>query len=583
MKPTASLYRSGLLAPATVVLRAAGRVSTALALTVLFASCAGTAPRNPVEADAAFDWFSYEGTDPVYDEFSAGPGQYLNPILAGFHPDPSIARAGDEYFLVTSTFSWFPGIPIFRSRDLVNWELIGHVLDRPSQLDVEGLEISEGVFAPTIRYHDGTFYVINTLVGAGGNFVVTATDPAGPWSDPVFLPSVDGIDPSMFFDDDGKVYVTNNGPPIETPRYNGHRAIWIQEFDPEALEMIGPRTLIINGGVDISTEPIWIEAPHIFKVDGAYYLIAAEGGTAEGHSEVVFRSDSVLGPWVPYENNPILTQRHLPADRPFPVTSAGHADFVQTPDGEWWSVFLATRPYRDGYYNIGRETFLLPVEWVDGWPVILPSADVVPYVHDAPSLPRQSPPAVPTSGNFTHRDDFDGDALAPYWNFIRTPREQWYDVNDGRLLLQSRPVGLGDRGQPSFVGRRQQHSYFSAATALHASDLPTGQRAGLAAFQNDDFYYALAFAREEGESVVVLERKSGRGSQAEVVASAPVDVSSDDPLYLRIDGRGGEYDFFYALQADEWIPLLEGADGTILSTRTAGGFVGTYLGLFAEE
>ena len=205
---------------------------------------------------------------------------------------------------------YFPGVPIFKSKDLVNWTQIGHILDRPSQLKVDSLGISRGIFAPAISYHDSTFYMITTRRRCGGNFVVTAKNPAGPWSEPMWL-KFDGIDPSLFFDDDGRSYIVNNGPPDEKPRYNGHRAIWLQQWDRATNAMVGPRKVIVNGGVDLSKNPIWIEAPHIFKVKDTYYLICAEGGTADQHSEVVFRSKSVFGPYEPFKGNPILTQRQF--------------------------------------------------------------------------------------------------------------------------------------------------------------------------------------------------------------------------------------------------------------------------------
>ena len=555
-----------------------------LCASVFLSACATSPPSvEPPTSNPRFEWFEYTGADPVYQKVQKTDGQYVNPILAGFFPDPSIVRVGEDYYLVNSTFAWFPGIPVHHSRDLVSWTLIGHVLDRPEQFDLDGLEISQGVFAPTIRFHEGTFYVLNTLVGAGGNFLVTATDPAGPWSDPIWLPSVDGIDPDIFFDDDGRAYISNNGPPIGTPKYDGHRALWLQEFDLETMELVGPRRLIVDGGVDISSKPIWIEGPHIFKVDGTYYLIAAEGGTAEGHSQVVFRSDSVWGPWIPYEDNPILTQRHLPDDRPNPVTSTGHADFVQTPSGEWWAVFLGTRPYLDGFYNIGRETFLLPVTWKDGWPTILEDTASVPYVVGRPDLPLSPAPSVPTSGNFTHRDEFDGQQLAPQWNFVRTPRETWHRMENGMLVLDARPVGPGERGQPTLVGRRQQHSHFTASTAMHYRPEQEGDRAGMLAFQNDDFYYFFGVAMDGGEYVIQLETRSGRGPDAVSTLSASIDEPVDGPIYLKIEGRGAQYGFYYGTDGQTWKPLMTDADGTILSTRTAGGFVGTYIALFAQS
>ena len=280
---------------------------------------------------------------------------FNNPILAGFYPDPSICRVGNDYYLVNSTFSYFPGIPFFQSRDMVNWKQIGSVMDRPEKYDLNGRGVSEGLFAPAIRYHNGVFYVTCTYVGGGGNFVVTSKNPAGPWSDPVWIPQVNGIDPSMFFDDDGKAYIIYNSiPPDNKSLYNGHRTIRMYEFDIGTLKVTGKEYVLVNGGTDISKKPVWIEGPHIFKKDGYYYLIAAEGGTGENHSEVVFRSKEVNGPYVPYEKNPILTQRQLSPARKFPITCTGHADFVQTESGRWWAVFLGCRPYEPyskNYYN----------------------------------------------------------------------------------------------------------------------------------------------------------------------------------------------------------------------------------------
>ena len=329
-----------------------------LLLAILSFPSAGGEPSPQAKPTAAFEWFEYVGKDPLSDA-PLDLGSYRNPILPGFYPDPSLCRAGDDYYLVNSSFAYFPGVPLFHSRDLVHWTQVGHVLTRPSQLNLDGLQVSQGIFAPALRQHAGTFYVITTLVGAGGNFFVTAADPAGPWSDPVFLPEIDGIDPSFFFDDDGHAYVVNNGPPTDgRGLYSGHRAIWIQEFDLKGQRLTGPRKVLVDGGVDLSKHPIWIEGPHVFRRNGWYYLIAAEGGTAEDHSEVVFRSRAARGPYVPWDKNPILTQRTLDPARPDPVTSTGHADFVETPDGAWWAVFLGCRPYEGGrLYNTGRETF----------------------------------------------------------------------------------------------------------------------------------------------------------------------------------------------------------------------------------
>jgi xylan 1,4-beta-xylosidase len=533
---------------------------------------------------ARFDWFSYQGRDPVYDRVSSGENQYLNPILPGFYPDPSICRAGTDYYLVNSSFAYFPGVPIFHSTDLVQWKQIGSVLDRPSQLKVDGLGISRGVFAPMLNHHGDTFYLITTIADAGGNMLVTATNPAGPWSDPVWL-GFDGIDPSIFFDDDGRAYIINNGPPIGQPLYEGHRALWLQEYDLKARKMIGDRKLVVNGGVDLSKKPIWIEGPHILKVKGTYYLIAAEGGTAEDHSEVVFRSTSVWGPWQPYANNPILTQRHLDPARPFPVTSTGHASFVETPKGEWWAVFLGARPYKDNFYNTGRETFMLPVEWRDGWPRILDGDATVPYSHRRPNLAAAPTPAGMKQGNFTERDDFSESTLPRYWTFVRTVREPWYDLSSkpGWLTIKARPEHLGKLAQSSFAGRRQQHAHATVTTAMQYQPTRAGDKAGLAVFQNDDFYYLLAVALADGKPLIQLEKSGGANSKGatQILASAPLAQAGDATLYLKVDANGDTYDFAYALAPDKWQMLKSGVDATYLSTRVAGGFVGAMFGMYA--
>jgi xylan 1,4-beta-xylosidase len=551
-------------------------------LGLLLAGCA-TLPVEPHAPEARFDWFEYRGADPVHAQ-PIGADEYRNPILQGFYPDPSIARVGADYYLVSSTFAYFPGIPIFHSRDLVSWTQIGNAIDRPDQLDFGRLGLSRGVFAPSIEHHQGRFYILNTCVDCGGNFLITANDPRGPWSDPVWLPELEGgIDPSLFFDSDGKVYILNNGPPQGQPLYEGHRAIWIQEFDPATLRTVGPRTVLVNGGVDISTRPIWIEGPHIIRKDGYYYLIAAEGGTAEGHSQVALRSRSPSGPYTPSPRNPVLTQRDLPRDRPNPITSAGHADFVQTPDGEWWATFLAVRPYAGDFYNTGRETFLLPVSWEDGWPRMTRPGEAIPYAHRRPNLPAQAAPAVPTSGPFTVRDEFDERALAPYWMMPRNPREAWYRLDRGELALTARPVGLGDFGNPSMLVRRQQHLNASASTIVRFLPQADGDEAGIAAFQNDEYWYFLGIGAEGGRPVVKLERRAGPNEPAEGVAlaSAPLPVAAGQPLYLRIEAEGPRYRFSYAARPGQWRVLRDGLDGTILSTRTAGGFVGAVFGLHA--
>ncbi|MCW3835716.1 glycoside hydrolase family 43 protein [Sphingomonas canadensis] len=546
-------------------------------------------PASP-GAWASFDWFEYSGRDPHDAAGRPGQGEYANPVLQGFYPDPSVTRVGDEFYLVNSTFAWFPGIPVWHSRDLVHWTQIGNAIDRSSQLDFKKLGLSRGVFAPAISHKDGVFYILNTCVDCGGNFVITARDPAGPWSDPVWLPDLEGgIDPSLFFDADGRTWIVNNGPPEGTPLYQGHRAIWIQEFDLAKLRTIGPRQMLVNGGVDIATKPIWIEGPHIFRKDGWYYLSCAEGGTAEGHSQVILRSKSVTGPYVPGPRNPILTQRDLPRDRAMPITSAGHAQLVTTPAGDWWATFLAVRPYEGDHYNTGRETFLMPVEWVDGWPVITRPGQAIPYFADRKGLPAAPTPAVPASGPFTVRDEFDGAALPPYWMMMRNPQGNWFRLERGALVLDVRPVGLADFGNPSFLARRQQHMMASAETEVRLHPRKDGDSAGIAVLQNDEYWYYLAVtARGGGLQVSVLSRTGGKQPPG-LALGAPrtLAIPAGEPVRLRIDSDGESYRFAYLddhgqRNKPNWIGLGS-LDARPLSTKSAGGFVGAVFGVFARS
>ncbi len=529
------------------------------------------------QGPAEFDWFEYSGDDGLP---KATSGEYANPILQGFYPDPSIVRAGRDYYLVNSTFAWFPGMPIFHSRDLVHWTQIGNAIDRSSQLKFDKLNMWQGLYAPDISWHDGTFYILNTCVGCGGNFVITAKKPHGPWSDPVFLPGVEGIDTSLFFDDDGSAWIVHNGPPPEKPRYEGHTAIWLQHFDAKALKAVGKPQVLVDAGTHPERKPIWIEGPHIFKKDGLYYLIAAEGGTEEGHSEVVFRSDKVTGPYVALASNPILTQRDLPKDRARPITSTGHAKFVETPEGDWWAVFLGVRPYDSaGDFNTGRETFMMPVRWKDGWPRVTDPGQRVPWLAPAPKLPKQAKPPVPLNGDFSFREDFDAAKLPLYWMQLRNRQGHWWRVRNGALQLNARAVALGDNGNPSLLARRQQHLNATATTELRFHAASDDAEAGLAAFQNDQYWYLIAVGSDHSEPVVRV-RRSLNGAVS-TLAEAPLPAIS--AVQLRISAHGPSYDFGWSADGKHWHSLVKGADGTILSTKKAGGFVGAVFGLYAHD
>ncbi len=544
----------------------------------IFATPAVAEPANT----ATFSYFDYSGRDPSAGAIPLGAHEYRNPIIPGFHPDPSVVRVGRDYFLVNSSFAFFPGLPVFHSRDLVNWKQIGNALDRPNMLDLTGIGTSFGTFAPTIRYHTGLFYIINTCAMCGGNFVITARNPAGPWSDPKFLPSVADIDPDLFFDDDSKVgsraWIANNGPPAGPPKYAGHRAIWLQEFDLKTMSMIGRRSIIVDGGVHFADKPIWTEGPHIYKRGGWYYLMTAEGGTAGNHSETIYRARRVTGPYFPGPVNPILTQRDLDPARPFPVYATGHADIVQTDNGRWWSVFLGTRPYRDNLSSMGRETFLLPVSWPkDGWPLILPPQTPVPQAARGPS----------SKTDYSRwRDEFTDAALRPEWLMLRTPKQQWYSLSahPGVLTITPLPVSLGGlRDNPSFIGIRQQHNDATVETELRYTPVHDGDRAGLALFADERHYYFLGLLQDAGVPVLAISLRNGGsdGEDGNVITSLP--ITTDKAIRLRITAHGGSVDFSYALSGADWKLLLANADGKMLASEVSNQFTGTVIGPYAAS
>jgi alpha-N-arabinofuranosidase len=332
----------------------------------------------------------------------------------------------------------------------------------------------------------------------------------------------------------------------------------------------------VNGGVDISKKPVWIEGPHIFMKDGWYYLTAAEGGTSVNHSQVVLRSKNLRGPFVPFAGNPILTQRDLDPARPNPITSAGHAKLVQTPAGEWFATFLAVRPYEGDYYNIGRETFLLPVTWKNGWPIILPKGQAIPFASTKPKLPPQAPGPVPTTGDFSYVDEFNGNKLAMQWVGVRTPKRPFYHLEGGDLVLD-RGTPIGDlSGVPAFVGRRQQHHVATASTTVRFIPGADGERAGLAAMQSDQNYLFFGLTQLQGKQVLALY--TADKGQERLVASAPIAAKDDVTLTIRADGGKMAFD---CEAAGGKKTLVADVDVRFLSTKVATGFVGTLIGPYA--
>jgi xylan 1,4-beta-xylosidase len=493
---------------------------------------------------------------------------FRNPILPGFYPDPSICRVGDDYYLATSTFEYFPGLPVFHSRDLIHWRQIGHVLDRASQLPLQGVRASGGLYAPTIRHHNGTFYVINTLVDGKtrqGNFIVTASLPQGPWSEPYWL-DADGIDPSLFFDDDGKCWYVGTHL-NEEGYYTGHTEIFLQELDLEQMKLIGAVTILWDGALK---GVVWAESPHIYKRTDYYYLLIAEGGTAHHHAVTIARSKNIQGPYQANRGNPILTHRHLGLD--YPIVGTGHADLVEAQNGEWWLVCLAMRPYGGYFYNLGRETFLVPVRWEEDWPIVNPGIGKVEFETPVPNLPEHRWVELPA------RDEFDGPTLAFHWNSLRTLTDDFATLTErpGYLRLRLRPERLSEETNPSFIGRRQQHIHFRAETVLEF--IPKkNEHAGLALIQNHNFHYLFVVTQLNQPMLQLIRRAYGT---EELLAEHTVTAGT---INMKIEAHEQSYNFYFAEQPNEWRTLAENVDGRILSTPIAGGFVGVFIGLYASS
>ena len=492
-----------------------------------------------------------------------GSNRYANPVIPGFHPDPSVCRVGSDYYLVTSSFQYFPGVPIFRSRDLVHWRQIGHCLTRKSQLDLEGCKSSLGIFAPTLRYHDGRFYMITTNTNGFRNFFVWADRAEGPWSDPVWL-DWPGIDPSLFFDEDGRVYITGTGG------FRGDEPLGIYqaEIDIAAGRIISERRLIWTG-----TGAKAPEGPHLYKRNGLYYLLIAEGGTEYGHMASVARSDNPYGPFEGSPGNPILSHRSVDS----PIQATGHADLIQAEDGSWWAVFLGIRPapvmFGGQHHHLGRETFLAPVDWSpDGWPIVGDGGKVSACMA-AGTLPFEEASAA----EWKEWEHFEGERLDTCWNFLRNPSDRDWSLTEkpGHLTLRGSAVTLDDVGSPAFVGRRQQHFDCDVSTLLSFKPARDGEEAGLTVFMSERFHYEMALTCREGRRSVIFRRRIG--SLWKVELEEPYE-GTDIVLGVEADAAG--YAFYYAHPDGERRPFGSG-ECALLSTEVAGGFTGVFFGLYA--
>ncbi|MFA6404325.1 MAG: glycoside hydrolase family 43 protein [Salinivirgaceae bacterium] len=485
-----------------------------------------------------------------------GQTTYKNPVITGMNPDPSICRVGNDFYLVTSTFEYYPGLPIYHSTDLVNWEQIGHALSRPSNCPLGGAGSSGGNYAPAIRYNKGTFYVTCTNYGGNGSqgaFYVTATNPAGPWSEQVWVGNWN-VDPSILFANDSMYWVSPDN----------HGSFMVGTFDPETKQFINPLKLIASGLGGSAPE-----GPHMYKINGYYYLMSAEGGTGYEHREVIQRSKSPYGSFEASPINPVVSNMNNP-EKPF--RAIGHADLVQLPDSSWWLVCLGIRPKGGKYHHLGRETFLVPITWdKNGWPKGGTNG-VVNVEYPTPNLPTHTWEKEPV------RDNFDNKTLALPWNFLRNPYENDWSLSEkpGYLRLNGSKVSLKEKDSPAFVGRRQ--TAFTMAASTKVSFVPTAanEEASLVVRGNDANHYHLLITQHEGKRVVLF-----RKYLKDQVVSTNYHQIADGDVILKIAATDLEYQFWVQEEGkkDE---LLGTATTKEIATESIGGFIGAFIGMYAS-
>lgn len=524
-----------------------------------------------------------------------------NPILRGFHPDPSIIRVEDDYYIATSTFEWWPGVRLHHSRDLVNWELLPYPLNRISQLDLRGVGASQGIWAPCLTYDRGTFFLLYTVVKAfycnmydTENYLVTAEDIHGPWSEPVALNNF-GFDPSLFHDEDGRKYMVSMVTDHRVPKKYAGRLV-LQEYDPQKKAMTGPVKDIYQG------EKIFLEGPHIFKRQGWYYLFAADTGTGEGHGQSILRSRNIWGPYEMFradymeretenEAYSVLTSRH---HEDILLQKSGHCDLVETKEGEWYMVHLCGRAstYRNSEdakrfpgsrrYMIGRETAIQKIIWrEDGWPM-LESGGTTPQ-NEVP-MPRGIGEAWRVAAPLI-RDDFDGKTLSLDYQSLRIPMEEHYlslSARPGWLRMYGRS-GLSSRFSQTLIARRMREYYMEAAARVEFEPDIFKQMAGLIFLYDTDNYLYLHISRDEdvGKCITLLKTENKRYEYL----TDYIPVRENEAIYLKMKTENAMTQFYYGYSEEELQKIGPLINASFLSDEACdeGWFTGAMIGICCQD
>ncbi|MFI3207033.1 MAG: glycoside hydrolase family 43 protein [Clostridia bacterium] len=485
--------------------------------------------------------------------------EYQNPVIKGFHPDPSICIVGDDAYIVNSTFEYFPGVPIFHSKDMVDWEQIGHCLTDEKQLCLDNCKRSSGgIYAPSIRYNNGRFYMITTNICDKGNFIVHTDDINGKWSEPFWIDHK-GIDPSLLFDGD-KVYFCGTGPDD-----NKKSAIILFEINPDTGEVLSEKKAISYG-----TGGKYPEGPHIYHIGDYYYLMLAEGGTEYGHYETIQRSASVWGPYEKCPYNPIISNRDNMNSR---VQCTGHADLAMDKNGNWWACCLGVRKLKNGLmHNLGRETFVAPVTWKDAWPFVAEDGNI--YEKMSADLPSN----ICKNKSIDFKDDFSSKDLDLNWTFIRKKEKDRYIVKDNSLTICGSDNDLHDLF-PSFVGVRQKEFCMTAETTLKLKDLNKIGKAGITALQCKEHFFALEISKQNGQCVASLQK---RVMDMDCVRQSLV-LNAEEEITLRIETNESEY-IFSVCDAYGWHEIGKGKTVALCTETTSPNtFTGVFIALFAVD
>lgn len=532
-----------------------------------------------------------------------------NSILKGFHPDPSIVRVGKDYYIATSTFEWWPGIRLHHSTDLVHWELIEYPLNRTSQLELRGVGASQGVWAPCLTYDKGVYYLLYTVVTAfycnmydTNNYLVTANDIHGPWSEPIALNNF-GFDPSLFHDDDGRKYMVSMVTDHRVPKKYVGRLV-LQEYDPVEKKMTGPVKDIYRA------DKIFLEGPHIFKRNGWYYLFSADTGTGELHGQTIQRSRDIWGPYEMYradfmertadnEAYSILTSRH---HEDILLQKSGHCDLVETPEGEWYAVHLcgrasdrrnpadAVRFAGARRYMLGRETAIQKMKWTeDDW-LVMADGSTVPkeYVEEPAensSAVKQGMEAGQESTDTNMRDDFTAPVLNPDYQSLRIPMTEHYlSLTDrpGYLRMYGRS-GLSSKFSQTLIAKRLTEYDMEISTKLEFEPEVFKQMAGLILMYDTDNYLYLHVSRDEdcGKCIALLKAENKKYEYL----TDYLPVFSGLPIYLKADMRNGYITFSYRLEGSDWQTIAENIDGSFMSDEacTEGWFTGAMAGICCQD